>query len=204
MAKQTAKPNYKRGVTPIGEALFAHLKATEVILDKDTGKYTLMLKLKEADKAALLKDIEAEWKAFKASDEMKGKKTASDWSNGIKEYKDEGYFKFSANAEIKTKRGDTFENKVPVFDSMQQNISDKIKELGNGSLVRVAYELVPFYMSNKIHGISLRLRAVQLHKYVEAGGSAESFGFEQDDSGFALPEDESAPFMDSSEDGGDF
>lgn len=201
------KRNNVRGVTPIGEALFAHIKATEEILGKDTGKYTVMLKLKEADKAALLQQIEDEWKSFKASDEMKGKKTAADWSNGIKEYKDEEYFKFQANAEIKTKRGEIIENKIPVFDSLQQNVSGKIKEIGNGSLVKVAYELVPFYMSNKIHGISLRLRAIQLHKYVEGGGSAESFGFEKDEGGFACVTDDDDAAFDTgihASDDGDF
>lgn len=199
MAKST---NY-RGVTPIGSVLFAHTKSTEVILEKDTGKYSLMLKLKEADKAALEEKIAAEWEKFKSSPEMKGKKTAADWSNGIKVYQDEEYFRFTANAEIKTKRGEVIQNHIPVFDSMQQNVSDRIKEIGNESLVKVAYELVPFYMSNKIHGVSLRLRAVQLHKLVEAGGSAESFGFDKDEEGFAMPEDTSFP-PDEEETNGDF
>ncbi len=199
-----AKSMNYRGVTPIGTALFAHTKATEVICEKDTGKYTVMLKLKEADKADLMEKINAEWTKFKASDEMKGKKTTADWSNGIKEYQGEEYFKFSANAEIRTKRGEVFQNHIPVFDSVQQNVADRIKEIGNDSQIRVAYELVPFYMSNKIHGISLRMRAIQIHKLVEAGGSAESFGFEADDEGFALEEEPiESPFAEEDEEAAD-
>ena len=170
--------------TPIGEALFAHVKSTEIISGKDTGKYTVMLKLKSADAADLKEKIVACWERFKESDECKGKKFGkADPSLGTKEYKDEEYFKFSANQTIKCRNGETFENHIAIFDAMGKSVGASIKEIGNGSKIRVAFDLVPFYMTKDIHGVSLRLRAIQILDLKEYG-DAQSFGFEADETGW--------------------
>lgn len=170
--------------TPTGEALFAHVKSTEIILGKDTGKYTVMLKLKPADADALKEKIAAAWESFKKSDDCKGKKFGkTEPSLGIKEYKDEEYFKFSTNKTIKCRNGETFENHVALFDAMGKSAGASIKEIGNGSKIRVACDLIPFYMTKDIHGVSLRLKAIQIFDLKEYG-DAQSFGFEADEAGW--------------------
>ena len=58
-----AKGKYTKGVTSIGEALYAHLLKTEVIRDneknteKDTGKFTVQLKFKEKDEQAFVSKL---------------------------------------------------------------------------------------------------------------------------------------------------
>lgn len=179
--------------TPIGEALFSHVKSTEIISGKDTGKYTVMLKLKSADAADLKEKIVACWERFKESDECKGKKFGkADPSLGTKEYKDEEYFKFSANKDIKCRNGETFENRVALFDAMGKIVGDKIKEIGNGSKIRVAFDPIPFYMTKDTHGVSLRLKAIQILDLKEYG-DAQSFGFEADETGWTSDEEASVP-----------
>ena len=177
-----AKQQYKKGVTPVGEALFAHVLKTEIIKkdgqEKDTGRYSILLKLKEVDKKALLKSINEEWEKFKEN--LSGKKFKYDISNGIKEYNEEEYFKFSMNETIKLKTGETKHRTVPLFDASCKDISKRVTNLGNGSQVRIAYDLVPFYMSDKNYGVSLRLTGIQIIKLVEFNAqTAENLGFEK-------------------------
>ena len=202
-----AKQQYKKGVTPVGEALFAHVLKTEIIKkdgqEKDTGKFSIMLKLKDADKKALLNSINEEWENFKNT--LTGKKFKYDISNGIKEYKEEEYFKFSMNETIRLKSGETLHRTVPVFDTSCKDISKTLTSLGNGSKVRIAYDLVPFYMSDKNYGISLRLTGIQIIDLVEFNGStAESLGFGKTEGYVAdEAEDENNVFADGTEDDND-
>lgn len=170
------KQKNTKGVTPVGEVLFAHILKTEIIKEKDTGKFSIMLKLSEKEKKALLDKINDEWEKFK--DTLTGKKLKYDPSFGLREYQEVEYFKFTSNETIKLKSGEILKRTVPIYDAKQQEISKKLNGIGNGSKVKIAYELVPFYMNDKSYGISLRLSAVQLLDLVEFGAqSAESFGF---------------------------
>lgn len=170
------KQKNTKGVTPVGEVLFAHVLKTEIIKEKDTGKFSIMLKLSEKEKKAFLDKINDEWEKFK--DTLNGKKLKYEPCFGLKEYKEVEYFKFSSNETIKLKSGDILKRTVPIYDTKQQEISKRLSGIGNGSKVRIAYELVPFYMSDKSYGISLRLSAVQIIDLVEFGTqTAESFGF---------------------------
>ena len=198
-----AKIKYTNGVTPIGESLFSHVKETEVILGKDTNKHTIMVKFAPAEAEALKAKIDAEWNKFVEA-ELKDKKVGNDPSFGIKDYKGEEYFKFSSTAHVHTRDGRDFDIHVPIFDSSNTNVADRIKEIGSGSQVRIAYELVPFYMNTKIYGVSLRLKAIQIHKLNEIGNQdASSFGFEADSTGYVAKtnddtdDDDEAPFYDS-------
>lgn len=186
-----------KGTTPVGEALFAHILKTEVFrkdgVDKDTGKFTIMLKLSEKAKAKLLADIEAEWDKYKST--LKDKKCSGDIVNGLKEYKDEEYFKFSANESFEFK-GETIHQTIPVYDASCKEISKTLTGIGNGSKVRVAYELIPFHMSTKNFGISLRLTGIQIIDLIEYGTqSASNLGFGDEDgySVEASDDDISAP-----------
>lgn len=194
-----------KGVTPIGEALFAHLSKPEEIQGKTTGKYTVMVKLPPDATKQLKTAIESEWQKFCEDPDNAKKKMPVEYSDGTKEYKDEEYFKFKMNAEISCKDGSVIKKHVPIFDASKREISKTLEGLGNGSKVRVAYELVPFFMTKTNAGVSLRLTGVQVIDLVEYGGqSADSLGFE-DEEGFVASEEE-LPCINSNEDDteGDF
>jgi hypothetical protein len=195
--------------TPVGEALFCRTKSTEIIQGKDTGKFSLLLKLSEADTKKLAERIHAEWESARNS-EFADKKCSGEMSDGLREYNDETYFKFSCNESYKTKQGEIVHLTVPIFDTAGKEISAQLDEIGNGSKIKVAAKLVPYHMTAKNFGISLRLTAIQVIDYVPYGsGNAESFGFTSDGEGFraeAAPEDD-VPFFDSGaaeSDGSDF
>ena len=201
---------FKTITTPIGEALFCHTKTTETFDGKDTGKYSLLLKLGEAEGQKLLDAIHAEWEAAKSS-EFADKKCAGDMSDGLRTYKGTPLFKFNCNARYTTKSGEEIHVTLPIFDAGGKEISAQIDEIGNGSKIKVAAKLVPYHMSAKNYGISLRLTAIQIIDYVPYGkGNAASFGFDTDGEGFRAEADD-VPFFDSGEaaaeaesDGSDF
>ncbi|MBS5519634.1 MAG: hypothetical protein KHX13_04795 [Acidaminococcus intestini] len=199
-----AKTVYTKGVTPIGEAYFARLISPEVYQGKSTNKFTLMLKLAPKDKEKLLKLIDAEWQKFTESEEGRRHKYKYDYINGIKEYSGEEYFKFKMTHIIQTARG-PWERTVPVFDSACQALKLE-DELGNGSKVKVAFELSPFYISDKNYGVSLRLVGVQVLS-IESTGDAHSMGFGTEE-GFVQSDadvlDDSMDMMAEDDDGGDF
>lgn len=178
-----AKQIYAKGVTPIGTAMWSHLKSTEQFQGKDTNRYSLSLVLAPDDEKALLDKIDAEWQKFKETEEGQKHKYKYDPSNGFKEGEGDrdNLFKFKMTASVKTKRGTMWERHVPVYDAGCKEISNDIDELGNGSRVKVAYELVPFYMNDKNYGISLRLTAVQVIEFKDSNETAESFGFGQEE-----------------------
>lgn len=186
------KQIYAKGVTPLGTAMWSHLKTTEQFQGKDTNKYSISLALAPKDEQALLNVIAKEWQKFTESEEGQKHKYKYDPVNGFKEGEDgrDNLFKFKMTANIKTKRGTTWERHVPVYDAGCKEISNDIDELGNGSRVKVAYELVPFYMNDKNYGISLRLTAVQVLEFKDSNETAESFGFGQEEGFHAETEQE--------------
>ena len=173
--------NYKKGTTGIGEFYFAHLLSPEVFQGKSTNKFSVSVKLAEKDKKKLLAAIDAEWTKFIESEEGKKHKYKYEYSNGMKEYKGDDYFKFKMTHVIETKKGQ-WERKVSIFDAKGKCITDTITSIGNGTKGKIAYELAPFYMNDKNYGVSLRLAGVQILDLVEDGEvSADSLGFGQEE-----------------------
>lgn len=196
-------PKFKRGVTPIGEACFANLIKPEEFQGKSTGKYTIMLKLAPEAHKKILADVADEFAKYKEQPENKGKKFPTDYANGEKSYKETDYLKFTMNAEITLKDKTIIEKHVPIFDANKKEISKMLPGLGNGSKVRVSYELVPFHISARNAGVSLRLLGVQVIDLIEYGGSsAEALGFEGEEGYTADADGLEQPVADGGE--GDF
>lgn len=71
--------------------------------------------------------------------------------------------------------------KPPVYDSKGKPLSDSVKIFA-GSVVKVAYQLNPFYTTKVGAGISLKLQAVQILELRSgAGRDAAAYGFGQED-----------------------
>ena len=82
-----------------------------------------------------------------------------------------------------------------LFDAKGRPVKDRdsLKGMWSGTIAKVNFEACPFYQPAIGAGITLRLKAVQIIDLVEGGGSAESFGFGEED-GWATPEEGSIPF----------
>lgn len=197
----SAKKAYMNFISPVGEALFPHLTKPEEYEGKEVG-FTITMKFNKEDTEKVAETINSELEKAKEEMELKpGQKWSADPFLGMHEDKNgHTVFKFKAAATIKLKDGSIVNRKVPVFDAKGNKVDNP--DFGNGSLVKVCYQLVPFWVSKAVNGISLRLIAVQLLKKETYGGrSADDYGFSVEDTGYDVNEDkEAVPFMDSAED----
>ena len=115
-------------------------------------------------------------------------------------------FRFKLKAKGQTRDGREYEQKPVVVDAKRKPMTTETA-IGNGSIVKVAYEPIPYVMaSTKQVGVSLRLKAVQIIDLVEYGGGAASV-FDDED-GYEAEESVSptTAFDDGDDDGaeGDF
>jgi hypothetical protein len=89
-------------------------------------------------------------------------------------------FKTKMKARVKSRDGRVYEQKPAVVDAKRTPM-DGSQLIGNGSLVKVAVEPVPYMMqSTKQVGVTLRLKAVQIINLGEYGKTATSI-FEEED-----------------------
>lgn len=178
------KVKYTTGVTPKGSALFAHVFSPEIYEGKEVG-YSIQMKLNKEDTDALIAKIDEELDRAKHEMKLKpGQKWSSEPFLSYREDKDgDIVFKFKTNSEVRFKTGETKKRVVPVYDAHNNIIKDV--NIGNGSTVRVAYTIIPYFVSKMINGIKLRLDAVQVIDLVEFGErSATSFGFSEEENGY--------------------
>jgi hypothetical protein len=90
--------------------------------------------------------------------------------------------KLKLKAKVTTQKGVTFEQEPIVVDAKRQPITKEIP-LWNGSLVRVGFQIMPYYTSLAGAGLSLRLKSVQV---IEAlAGSSESTSMFDDEDGYS-------------------
>lgn len=195
----------KKGTTAVGEIIFAHILKPEEFKGQSTNKFTLMLKLSEKDKKKLLAEIEAEWQKFVESEEGRHHKYKYEYANGLKEYKEDEYFKFKMTHIIHCNNGRDWERHVPIFDAHCNEISNEVTGIGNGSKGKVAYELAPFYVNDKNYGVALRMTGIQILDLVEEGSaSASSLGFGQEEGFVKSEEDNNIEVPFETEEGEDF
>lgn len=187
-----AKNIYTQITTPVGIAVYPHLRSTEVFEGVDSGKYTCGIRLDKESTDKLMKRIENEWEMAKKTPEFEDKRFGRNTNPtlGFNEDKDgEIRFKAKTTALIKTKVGEVIEKTVPVFDAKNKPLAEDI-ELGDGSKIRLCMLLRPFYASSSIYGIQLLLKAVQVIEYVApsfGNVTADECGFEVDENAEDLP-----------------
>lgn len=197
-----------------GKAMWCHLADTETFNGTDTNKYSITLVPSEEDMNNLMQEAQTIWEEFKET--LKNKKFAAEPNMGSFREDDNGdaSVKFVTNAHIVTKAGKEIDKVVPVFDGAERPVTHKTKSsIGNGSVVAVAYQLFPYYNTSKNFGVSFRVQAVQLLKYVPYGNGqdASSFGFKKHEGAFdstsVIDDDEEdtrsdvdVPFTDGSDD----
>lgn len=203
-----------------GKAYWSHLVETEKFNGQDTNKFSITLIPSVEDLNNIIAEAETVFEEFKEQN-LKGKKMMGEPNYGSLKEDDDGNstLKFNTTAHIRTKSGKEFDKTVPVFDGMNRQVSKKIKStIGNGSVVAVAYSFWPYYNTSRNFGVSFRLEAVQLLKYVPYGNGADadSFGFKTNSNAFdasSVVDDEDTadeavhedvPFTDEAMDSDDF
>ena len=193
---------FTTGVTPKGQLLFPHIYEPELYEGKDVG-FTVNIKFDQKATDALIAEIDKELESAKHAIKLKpGQKWSAEPFLGYREDKDgDIVFKFKNSTSYKNKAGEEFPRVIPVFDAHGKPIKDQLS-IGNGTVARVAYTLIPYWVSKAINGVKLRLDAVQIIDLKEyAGKTAAGFGFEEEE-GFSVKDTEDdSPFVDSSEDG---
>jgi hypothetical protein len=193
--------------TPKGLAMYAWLTRADTKFDAD-GVYKVNLVLDPADAAPIIEAIDkqaAEFLAEKRKAEknpVKAKRLKMSSDTPYAEDEDGNIvIKFKMKAKGKTKAGEEFTQKPKLFDAKGKPITGDIP-LGNGSTIRVSYEMVSYLHPKEGAGITLRLRAVQVIELVAyvSGGSADDFGFDEEEGGFASDEEPQAKPADASAD----
>jgi|TARA_R110000764_G_scaffold7176_1_gene25846 hypothetical protein len=110
--------------------------------------------------------------------------------------------KFKLKAKVTTKSGDVFSQKPIVVDAKRQPITKEIP-LWNGSLVRVGYQVIPYYTSLAGAGLSLRMKSVQILEAIEGANEATTIFSEEEGYSFD-PDAAVANMQDESEEVGEF
>ena len=177
-----------KGVTEVGKAIYPHLNKPDTRFQKE-GVYKVTLELSPVNAKNLLKHIDDGIKL--ATKDSKSNKTAqlpykTDENGNMQ-------FNFKCKASGVSKTGQNWEQKPKVFDCKGTPISKDILVWG-GTTMKVAYEIIPYSNNMLGSGVSLRLKAVQVHELVSGGGaSADSYGFKEEANGYVAETVDSFP-----------
>lgn len=198
--------------TPFGSSLWAHLIEPDTKFNPE-GDFKINLKVPADEAKGLMDQIIAEQEkalvAFKEEAKADGKTAKaidkiklSDIVPFEEDDEDENLvvFKFKRKASYINDKGEQLHFDVPLVDATGKTIPEKSKENpGNGSVVRVMAELIPYNMATSGVGISLRLKKVQIKELVKF--SSDGPGFDACEDGGYVPEGMDGDF-DSAGDGG--
>lgn len=203
MANQNDKKKKRPSrLTPKGELLFAHIVepdyGTRDYPDEE-GSFTLTLRLDGGDSEALLAKLhdDIEEAREQTKEGFAGLSVATRKKLGKPEFVLPGtteydreteeptgctLFRFKTKAFYTNRAGEKRARHVPVFDSMARPVT-LAEEPGNGSLARVSFTAVPYFVEGQGKGgLTLYLNAVQILKLNAAGArSAADYGFAADE-----------------------
>lgn len=189
------KKKAERFVSPKGTASYPYLTKPDTKFNPE-GEYKVSLIVAGDDASKAIDFLTEQHKAAvaKAKKENAGKRVKEGDLPFIENDDGTVTFKFKLKAKVTPKKGDPFEQKPALFDAKGKPLTGEPK-VGGGSVIKVSYEVVPYYTAIAGAGISLRLKAVQIIELKEysGGGTAESYGFGEEE-GFEADEDDTTPF----------
>lgn len=195
------RKTYVKMTSPLGIAVYPHLNKPDTRFNK-FGEYRVRLALEESDPKtqAFLEKLREHYDlAYENNLEEEGKKKLKKADLPYtQEEDDQGeptgriIVNFKCRAIIKTRKGDKFENKPSLRDSLNKKMDESVGIWG-GSKVVVGFEIVPYYTSMVGSGISLRLKAVQVKELVTSGDSVDAFDFDVDEDGYQFDESQVKP-----------
>lgn len=196
--------------TPAGRAVYPKLTEPDTKF-KENGEYSVQLLLTEAEAQPIVAQCEAvrqqafdeQLEKLKAEKpkmaEAKLRETIKLADLPIKRYEapetgeeTEFYrvnFKMAAAGTSK-KTGKPWTRHPQLFDARNNPISSDGIQIWSGSVLKVAYSLVPFFTKLVGAGASLRLEAVQIIELVSGGArDAAGYGFEAQEDGYEYHKD---------------
>lgn len=178
------KPKKPRYTTPAGVAQYPWLNKPDTKFNPD-GEYKVNLEVDSESAQALVTFLDEQFaQAVAQAKKANPGKKIKEGSPGYEVNEETGKvtFKFKTKAKVTTKSGDTFDQKVALFDAKGKPLSPA-PNIGGGSKIKVAFEVMPYYTSMVGAGLSLRVKAAQIIELVEftGGGNAESYGFGEEE-----------------------
>ena len=188
-------------VSVAGESIYPHLVKPDVRFN-ELGEYKVTLKVSKQDATNMVKQIDQAIvdSLAKAEKDTKGKKV-KDAPKPYTEESDFVFFKFKMKASgVNRKTQEKFSQRPTLFDAKKNPISADTSIWG-GSIMKVAYQAVPYFTPMLGAGVSLRLKAVQVIKLVQGKSDNNIFkeedGFESKSTG---SENSNAPTVQTSSD----
>lgn len=212
--------------TPAGRAIYPRLTEPDTKF-KDAGEYSVRLLLTETEIAPIMaKCEELRQQAFDeqfekiktekprmADDKIRESIKLADLPLKLYEDPDTGdttgeyqvNFKMTASG-VSKKTGKPWTRRPALFDARNNPINPEGLEIWSGSVLKVSFEIMPFYTKAVGAGVSLRLLAVQIIELVSGGQrDAAGYGFEAQEDGYAYapPSPGANAAASSSDDGAD-
>lgn len=186
-----SKQNIVRITSPAGIAVYPKLEKPDTKFDAN-GVYSVDLDLDKAAAEELIVKLTKVADADYANEcKAKGKKSLKRADMPWKETED-GKIRFKFKLKAKGGSGEKqWDQKPALFDAKGNPVANI--NVGSGSTVKVAFDAAPYFTAMVGHGISLRLRAVQvieLREYI-AGDNFDAFGFKATD-GFVKEQEAAA------------
>ena len=178
-----SKPKLPRYVTPAGTAQYPYLTKPDTKFNPD-GEYKLKLEIPADKTQDIVTFLDEQFAASVAAakKENPGKRVKeADPPYLVNEETGTVAVSFKLKAKVTPKNGDPFEQRPAIFDAKGRPIKDV--NIGGGSTVKVAYEVLPFYTAVVGAGISVRLMACQVINLVvfSGGAGADAYGFGEED-----------------------
>lgn len=176
-----SKQNTVRITSPAGIAVYPKIEKPDTKFDAN-GVYSVDLDLSGEEADTLVAKLQKIADADYANEcKAKGKKSLKRADMPWKET-DDGKTRFKFKLKAKGGTGDKqWDQKPALFDAKGNPVSNL--NVGSGSTIKVAFDCAPYFTAMVGHGISLRLRAVQvleLREYI-AGDNFDAFGFKATD-----------------------
>ena len=212
-----AKQDYPRLTTPRGTFIYPKLVEPDTKYVKPHGEYStkFALELDDAETTAFIERLEEILQAYidENPKDLKPAVIKKAGRNDLfeEECDDEGEetgraifrFKLAAKVETETK---SWDQKPRLFDAAAQPIEDGSVNPWTGTEGKCNIEVFPYFMqSQKVFGLSLRLKGAQILKLVQGeGASADDMGFGAEDGGYVRQQlNEESGFEPTGEDGGE-
>ena len=166
-------------VSVASEAIYPHLVKPDVRFN-ELGEYKVTLKISKSDATEMVRSVNQSIldSLAKAEKDNKGKKV----KEAPKPYTEEGdyvFFKLKMKASgINRKTQEKFSQRPTLLDAKKYPLPADVAIWG-GSIMKVAYQEIPYYTPMLGAGVSLRLKAVQVLKLVQ--GKSDTNIFKEED-----------------------
>lgn len=173
------KPNYEVFTTPVGELVYPRVTTPDTRYDPD-GVFQTKLLLPFEGAQELITKLEGVRDDFIRGLDIKVQKAYVPKPVYEDELDDDGettgnvLFKMKLKARVK-KADDTYFTQAPtvVYAEDGSKVDDLVY---SGTMAKCKGQIVPYLMAaSKVAGVTLRLRAVQVHELVSGGGDGSAF-----------------------------